>query len=317
MTTLAIATKDFITHCKIEKNLSVKTLKAYEIDLRQLNEFFVGKKYSTLLTDVSKIELREYLESIITLKPKSIKRKVATMKTLFNFLEFEDQISINPIRKMRIKIREEKKLPKALSIREVGDIFKVAYSGKLLYARNSYAHFESLRNIVIVELLFATGARVSEISNIKDENIDLESGEVLIHGKGNKERIVQICNKETLTALKQYRKLSLDKIKRAEGFFIVNRFNNKISEQSIRHMVKSFAQKANIQMNVTPHVFRHSFATLLLEQDVDIKYIQSFLGHSSITTTQVYTHVNREKQKEILSTKHPRKAFSSRKFTTK
>lgn len=315
MYTFLQATKEFLSHCKIEKNLSPKTIKAYQIDLRQVNEFLIKMNYSLMLNEVSKTELRDYLESITGLKPKSIKRKVATLKALFNYLEFEDRVLANPLRKMRIKIKEEKKLPRVLNIKEMGSLFKSAYSEKVINAKtDSYSHFESIRNIAVVELLFATGARVSEVANLKDSQINLASGEVSIKGKGNKERVVQICNKETLLILKRYRKLSLAKIHAAEGHFLINRFNQKISDQSIRHIVKNLSRKANIQMHVTPHVFRHSFATLLLEKDVDIKYIQSFLGHSSIMTTQLYTHVNREKQKQILQTKHPRKEFSSKRF---
>lgn len=311
MYTLLNATKEFLTHCKIEKNLSSKTLKAYEIDLKQLYQFLLEKKHSVELLEITKNQLREYLESISSLKPKSIKRKIATIKSMFNFLEFDDKILANPIRKMRIKIKEEKRLPKVLNIKEMESLFKSAYNEKTTQANvNSYSYFESLRNIAIVELLFATGARVSEVANLKDSQINLESGEVSIKGKGNKERIVQICNKDTLGILKQYRKLSLKKISVAQGYFLINRFNKKISDQSIRHIVKKLSNTANIQVHVTPHVFRHSFATLLLEKDVDIKYIQSFLGHSSIMTTQLYTHVNREKQKQILKNKHPRKEFS-------
>jgi integrase/recombinase XerD len=136
--------------------------------------------------------------------------------------------------------------------------------------------------------------------------INVESGEITIKGKGNKERIIQVCNEETIIILKQYRNSYLEKIRKSGGFFLVNRLGNMLSDQSIRNIVKSVSVKAEIQSNVTPHQFRHTFATLLLEKDVDIKYIQGLLGHSSILTTQIYTHVNREKQKQILSTKHPR-----------
>lgn len=312
MQTLTTVVREFLSHCKIEKNLSLKTIKAYQMDLEQVQRFFIENEYSLFLNNISKAELRHYLESISDLKPKSIKRKVATLKVLFNYLEFEDLVLANPLRKMRIKIREEKKLPRVLNISEMQILFKMAYSlSEDKEDKCSYSHFEAIRNIVILELLFATGARVSEIANLKDSQIDLEYGEVRIKGKGNKERIVQICNKETLLILRRYRNLSLEKINAAGGYFLVNRFNKRTSDQSIRHMVKNLALKANIQVHVTPHVFRHSFATLLLEKDVDIKYIQSLLGHSSIMTTQLYTHVNREKQKQILQSKHPRREFPS------
>jgi integrase/recombinase XerD len=312
MSTLPIVTKAFMNHCLFEKNLSSKTIKAYRIDLRQLLEFLVKKEFSIEIITITKIELREYLESISMLKPKSIKRKIATIKALFNFLEFEDIVPMNPLRKMRIRIREPRLLPKTLNLTQVGSVFKSLYSiSKEHMEEKSYKYFESIRNIVVIELLFATGARVSEIANLRDEQIDVNSGDITIKGKGDKERIIQICNQETIEILRKYRRVWLNKITESGGYFLVNRLNCKLSDQSIRTIVKLICKKACIPTNVTPHAFRHTVATLLLEREVDIKYIQAILGHSSIVTTQIYTHVNREKQKQILRNKHPRKEFST------
>ena len=311
MCSFQIATNEFINHCKFEKNLSSKTIKAYQTDLRQFQKFLEEKEYDSEIDKITKTELRNYLEVISSLKPKSIKRKIATIKAMFNYLEFDDLVVINPLRKMRIKIREPKQLPRALNIHEVGDIFKSVYKANITTEIDGgYPYFTEIRNIAVIELLFATGCRVSEISNLKDNQIDLNSGQVVIKGKGDKERIIQICNRETIALLKKYRKISFSRIKNAGNYFLVNRFNNKLSDQSIRTIVNTLSKSAKIQSHVTPHVFRHSFATLLLEKDVDIKYIQSMLGHSSIMTTQIYTHVNKEKQKQILKAKHPRKDFS-------
>lgn len=311
MSTIQNDVKEFINHCKYEKNLSEKTIKAYSIDIRQFVEFLIEKNYSLEIEKITKTEIREYLEVISCLKPKSIKRKIATMKAMFNFLEFEDKILINPFRKMRIKIQEPKRLPKVMEIRDVNAIFKSAYSKNTSNKdTTTYSYLESLRNIAVIELLFATGARVSEIANLKKTDLDFYSGTVSIKGKGDKERNIQICNKETIKILKEYYKLFKTKIKNAGDYFLVNRLGSKLSDQSIRGIVKELSKKAKIQKHITPHVFRHTLATLLLEKDVDIKYIQSILGHSSIMTTQIYTHVNRKKQRQILTTKHPRKDFS-------
>jgi integrase/recombinase XerD len=310
MENIEIATLDFLSHCRYEKNLSQKTLKSYSIDLKQLMLFLKTKLYSCIITDIDKSILREYLQSISSSKPKTIKRKIATIKALFNFLEYEDKIAINPFRKMKIQIREPKNLPTVMNISEVEKIIKLTYQIKIDEKKtDSYTYAESVRNIAVIELLFATGVRVSELSNLKEELIDLSSGQIKVRGKGNKERIIQVCNKESLRALKIYHRLFLDKIKDCDGYFFVNRFNNRLSEQSIRFLVKKCARAAGLDRKITPHVFRHSFATLLLEEDVDIKYIQHLLGHSSIMTTQIYTHVNGEKQKKILSKQHPRKNF--------
>ena len=305
------ASKEFLSHCQFEKNLSEKTLKAYRTDLAQLLTFMKSRSFDTTITAISKTELKEYLISIGSLKPKSVKRKIATVKALFNYLEFEDILAINPFRKMRINIKEPKRLPLVMDIREITRIFKTAYSYKKMETSpETYSYFRVLRDIVILELLFSTGARVSEIAGLTKNNINLDSGSVTIRGKGDKERVIQICNRETIDLLKQYYKLYKKSIEKGGNYFLINRLGHKLSDQSIRTIIKKIAGNAGINRHITPHMFRHSFATLLLEKDVDIKYIQSLLGHSSIMTTQIYTHVNRAKQKQILRTKHPRKDFN-------
>lgn len=311
MNTIITAVEEFLRHCKFDKNLNFKTIKHYRIDLMQLISFLTENNYSLEITNVSKNELRKFIEDISTLKPKSIKRKVATIKAMFNYLEYEDIIISNPFRKMRIQIKEPKKLPQVMNLEEITEIFKQVYKQfQAVKITNSYSYFETLRNLVLVELLFATGARVSEIAYLKKENINILTGTVIIMGKGSRERFIQICNDETLKILKDYYEVFYSKINSSGGYFLINRQGGKLSDQSIRTIVKNLAKNACIQKHITPHVFRHTFATLLLEKDVDIKYIQSLLGHSSIMTTQIYTQVNHEKQKQILNTKHPRKDFS-------
>lgn len=310
METIQNAVKEFLNHCKFEKNLSGKTLKAYETDLRQLFKFLQDKQYSLVLSEVTKTQLREHLGSISSLKPKSIKRKIATIRAMFNFLEFEEKIEINPVRKMRIKIKEPRQLPKALDITEIKEIFDCVYKQeKTISDKETYAYSESLRNIVVVELLFATGARVSEISYLKPEQMNLTLGGVVIKGKGDKERHIELCNPETLRILTEYESHFESRIQKS-GYFLTNRFGNRLSDQSIRNLIKNLSEDAGLQKRVTPHTFRHTVATLLLEKDVDLRYIQMLLGHGSIVTTQIYTQVNRAKQREILSTKHPRMTFS-------
>ena len=134
----------------------------------------------------------------------------------------------------------------------------------------------------------------------------MENGEVRIIGKGNKERIIQLCQPDILKALRQWMELKTDAHNPQAPFF-TNRLHRGLSTQSVRQMVRLIISATNIEKHVTPHTFRHTFATLLLEEDVDVRYIQSLLGHSSIATTQIYTHVNPSKQRQILQTKHPRR----------
>jgi integrase/recombinase XerD len=302
------AITEFFNHCRYEKNLSAKTLKFYEIDLLQFSTFLELQGFPPVVKEIDKTHLKAYLKEISGWKPKTIKRKIATLKSLFNYLEFEDHIMANPLRKLRIKIKEPALLPKALTAGESNDLLKKVYASML--NKENYAYLEALRNTVVIELLFATGARVSEIADLRREALDLQAGTVTIHGKGGKERMIQLCNSETIHTLRTYCQLFADKINANGGYLLLNRLNNKLSDQSIRILVNSLATHANISKKVTPHVLRHTFATLLLENDVDIKYIQSLLGHSSIMTTQIYTQVNLEKQKRILAEKHPRMNFA-------
>ena len=306
MKTIQTEIQAFLNHCKFEKNLSPKTIKAYTTDLEQLTRFLLTNEHSFEVISISKTEIRGFLESLSSFKPKTIKRKVATLKAIFNYLEFEDKIVINPVRKMRIKIKEAKVLPKVISTVDIHSLFRVAHKSSTILPQKR-DNYDAIRNLLVIELLFATGARVSEIASLKIDNVNVNSGEIILRGKGNKERCIQICNKEVLSLLKIYTATFKFKIDRSGGYLLTNRFGNGLSDQSIRTIVKSLRIQAGINKLITPHMFRHTVATLLLENDVDIKYIQSILGHSSINTTQIYTHVNSIKQRQILESKHPRK----------
>lgn len=302
---------DFLTHCRYEKNLSEKTIKAYYIDLSQFEYFLKESELTTKLESVDKSIIKKYLQILSIHKPKTIKRKVAAIKTMFNFFEYDDVIIVNPFRKIKISIKESILLPKVMNLKEVENILRISYRERnKIQNKQTYTYLSSIRSIAIIELLFATGIRVSELCNIRTNDIDLESGLLIVKGKGNKERIIQICHKASLEPLRSYYGLFSEKIV-SSGYFLINRFNSKLSEQSVRNLIKKYAKLAKIGRSITPHTFRHTFATLLLEEDVDIKYIQQMLGHSSILTTQIYTHVNIDKQKRILIAKHPRKYIDS------
>ncbi|MCK6641871.1 MAG: tyrosine-type recombinase/integrase [Bacteroidia bacterium] len=306
MKTIREATKAFLFHCQYEKKLSSKTLKAYSTDVAQFMQFVGHRKLSQPVTTIDKQVLKNLLEHLDGMKPKTLKRKVATIKAMFNFLEFEDEIQINPFRKLKIKIKEPKMLPSVMSLSEVQNILNVASTATRKFKdKSSYEYFERLRHLAVLETLFATGTRVSELCFLQATDVDLETGHVKIMGKGSRQRIIQICHPETLSILTSYRKIVRQRFGETSYFFI-NRLGQRLSDQSVRFMVERYSLKAGISKKVTPHTFRHSFATLLLEQNVDIKYIQTFLGHSSISTTQIYTHVNSVKQREILARNHPR-----------
>ena len=178
------------------------------------------------------------------------------------------------------------------------------YTEKLA-ASTTYQSNTILRDIAVVELLFATGVRISELCTLTTQQVDLSSYKILIWGKGAKERMIQVGNTDVRKALLEYYNTFKSDIE-SSGWFFVNRLHQRFSEQSARDMIVKYLNKALIDLHITPHMFRHSFATLLLEADVDIRYIQKMLGHSSIKTTEIYTNVSMTKQNDILTTKHPR-----------
>ena len=302
--------KDFKFHCEYEKNLSTKTLQAYKIDLEQFLNF---KDYKNIdINNFDKYKIKDYIQNLYIqeFKAKTIKRKIAVLKALFSYLEFEEIILVSPFRKMRVAIKEPKNLPKTIQLREIKKVLKYLYRQKEQFEdKNIYSYKALVRDIGIVEILFTTGIRVSEVCNIKRENINLQTGIIIIQGKGNKERVIQICDSEVKKTLKEYINLFANQLKENE-YFLINRLGNQISEQSVRLMIKKYQKESGVQKHITPHMFRHSFATLLLEEGVDIRYIQHMLGHSSISTTQIYTQVNLKQQKKILNNKHPRRTFN-------
>lgn len=302
--------KNFKFHCKFEKNLSNKTMEAYSIDLNQFEQF---KEYKSLdINEFDKHKLKDYVQSLYELdfKAKTIKRKIAVLKAFFTYLEFDEIILVSPFRKMRISIKEPTTLPQTIELKEIVKILKFLYKIKESFNdKNLYSYKAIVRDIAVIEILFSTGMRVSELCNIKLNNINLQAGIIKIKGKGDKERIIQICDNEAKKVLKEYFELFSEQIKKTK-YFLINRLNKQISEQSVRLMIKKYQKISGIDKHITPHMFRHSFATLLLEEGVDVRYIQHMLGHSSISTTQIYTKVNMKQQKKILNSKHPRKGLS-------
>ena len=294
-------TKNYLEFCKYQKNLNDKTLKAYKIDLQQFTSFMKETD-----GDINKTNLSNYITYLHkTYKPKTIKRKVACLKAFCNYLEYDEIIEKNPFLKMKIKFQEPFLLPKTIPLITIQAILSTAYQ-KLCQNNNTAFYFKTvLRDIAVLELLFATGIRVSELCSLTINDVNLSEEYIKIYGKGSKERIVQIGNNEVLLALKDY-KNTLPLPKSNSEFFFINQLNKRLSEQSVRYMINKYVDLAGISIHITPHMFRHSFATLLLEEDVDIRYIQQLLGHSSIVTTQIYTHVTSNKQKSILTSKHPR-----------
>ncbi len=298
--TIAEAIESFLWHCRFERGLDDKTIKAYQVDLFQFARA-VGKNCS--LAEINKWDIKQYLQSISHFRHKTIKRKVASLRAMLNYFECEEESYINPMRKMQIRIREDMRLPVVMNINELSEILRMVRRPVEKYT--AYSAIAAVRNVAVIELLFATGMRVSELCNLRNEDVDTAQGTVRIIGKGNKERVVYVCQADTVSALIQWINARADN--NAGHPFFTNRLKNALSPQSVRHLVRQLVRQAGLKKHITPHTFRHTLATLLLEEDVDIRYIQSILGHSSISTTQIYTHVSLSKQRQIFQIKHPRR----------
>lgn len=287
----------YLEYCEYRKELDKKTLKAYRIDLRQYFEYVNADE-----PDKEKIE--EYVTYLHkSYKQKTVKRKIASMKAFYNYLEESEIIAESPFRKIKVKFKETVTLPRIIPREEIEKLLNHMY--QCLNENDKVSHKHMLRDVAVIEVFFATGARVYEISNIREDSINLNTGLIKLFGKGGKERYVQISNTSILEVLRKYYDENEQAIKKS-GYFFVNNRESRYTEQSIRLMLKKYTKQAGIERNITPHMFRHSFATYLIEEGVDVSCVQQILGHSSIKTTQIYIHIAAKKQAEILKELHPR-----------
>lgn len=291
----------YLEYCEYRKELDKKTLKAYRIDLRQYIECI-----ST--DDPNKEEIEEYITQLHKIyKQKTVKRKIASVKAFYNYLEEMEFIEESPFRKIKVKFKETKTLPRIIPREYIEQLLNYMYKCLNECKKPSFKYI--VRDVAIIEVLFATGARVYEVSNIRADSINLNTGLIRFMGKGGRERYVQIGNASILKILKQYYVGNEQAIK-TSGYFFVNNRGNRYTEQSIRLMLKKYTKQVGIDQNITPHMFRHSFATYLIEDGVDVSCVQQILGHSSIKTTQIYIHIAAKKQAEILKEMHPRNSMN-------
>lgn len=304
MNNLQTLIKNYLQYCSTQKRLDEKTLKAYRIDLRQFSEGTSSQE----VTEITSEKLEEYIAKLHKqYKPKTVKRKIASLKAFFHYLEYREIIDRNPFNKIQVRFREPVILPKTIPLHTVETFLTTIYKQRS-DAKTNYQKRNALRDAAIAELLFATGMRISELCTLKSDDVNLFDGTILIYGKGDKERRIQIGNDDVIRILEEYKNDYNSEIKRCKHFF-ANQSGKALSDQSVRRMINKYSSLAGIDLHITPHMFRHTFATSLLEADVDIRYIQEMLGHSSINVTEIYTHVAIAKQRDILTTKHPRKDF--------
>ncbi len=291
---------EFKNFLKLEKSLSENSISAYVNDINKLVSFLKIKNKQTIhYSEVNYILLQDFSKYLFDLGISTYTqaRTLSGIKSFFGYLILEDKIKINPTELIESpKVR--KKLPDTLNIEEIE---------KILESINLNS-FEGSRNRAIIETLYSCGLRVSELINITYQNLFLDIGFIKVIGKGSKERLVPIGS----SAIKYIQSYDNDfrkiiKVKPGnEGFLFLNRRGSKISRNMIFIFIKNISEKINLKQNISPHTFRHSFATHMIERGADLRAVQEMLGHESITTTEIYTHLNKEYLREVVSKFHPR-----------
>lgn len=290
--------EDFLNYIAVERGLSRNTVLSYGIDIRKFIEYLETRKG---ITDIKRIQRQEISTYLLGLKDSgissnSITRALVAVKMFFRFLVGEKYLKDDVTAALESP-KLIRPLPEVLGLSEVEKIIAAPDTKK----------WTGIRDKAVLELMYATGMRVSEIVNLRNGDIDFELGIVKCRGKGGKERIVPVGKKAQAAIERYVEKVrpGLDK-KKTDPHVFLTRFGRKVSRQTFWKMVKLYARRARIKKGITPHTLRHSFATHLLERGADLRVVQEMLGHTDISTTQIYTHINKERLKAIHRQFHPR-----------
>ncbi len=278
----------FFTYLEVEKNYSSHTILNYRVDLDEFSKFLGNIS----VKEVAYPDLRRFLAQLKgrNLKPRSLSRKLSSLRSFFKFLQREKVIQSNPA-KLLVTPKLDKPLPHFMSEEESVQLIEAPKSGK----------FNSLRDKAIFEVLYSTGIRVSELVGLNQDDVDFIGNIIKVMGKGKKERIIPIGN-QALNVLKEY----LDSRKVDNKFIFVNKGGTRLSDRSVRNIINKYILEQAMAQHVTPHMFRHSFATHLLNHGADLRSVQELLGHVNLSTTQIYTHLTTDKLKKVYDQAHPR-----------
>ena len=291
------AISDFKDYLKIERGLSINSIMSYEHDLIKLTKFLdVNKKIKPLQLD-SEI-IKEFIKHLSKdVSPSSQSRIISGIRSFYEYLLFEKLIKSNPLAEIE-QPKTQRKLPDTLSIEEINLMVS-----KIEKNKNEY-----YRNIAIIETIYGCGLRVSELIHLKLSDLHLDEDFLKVTGKGNKQRLVpisQINKKCIMNYLKKSRSKNKINPTQTDTLFL-NRRGKGLTRAMIFTIVKNLTKLAGIKKNISPHTFRHSFATHLLENGADLKTIQQILGHESITTTEIYTHLDNKALVNVMKRFHPR-----------
>jgi len=287
----------FLSYLSVERGLARNTIVSYRQDLDDYMDFLDKQAIDAL----SKTNKNHIINFMLAQKDKgiaanSIARRLAAIKVFYRFLSRERILSIDPT-SLIDSPKLWKKIPEALSMNEVD----------ALLAQPDIRDRQGVRDRAILEALYATGMRVSEAAGLKLDNLNLDIGFLRCIGKGNKERVVPL-GKKAIASIKKYMEISRPRLlkNRQSDFLFLNRSGGSLSRQSIWKLIKRYARQARIKKSIRPHTLRHSFATHLLERGADLRSVQEMLGHANISTTQIYTHINKDRLKSIHKMFHPR-----------
>ena len=292
-----------ITHyqnyLKIERGLSKNSISNYTFDINKLVKWMVLNNIKTSPINIEKETLQEFIYTIAKeLNPRSQGRIISGLKGFFNYLVFEEYRATNPLDLIESP-KIGRKLPDTLSIEEIDSIISIIDLSKP----------QGERNRAIIEMLYGCGLRVSELISLKISDLFFDEGFIKVTGKGNKQRFVPIGSL-TIKFIDIYRnEIRVHQVIKpnAQDTLFLNRRGNELTRSMIFHIVKELTEKAGIQKNISPHTFRHSFATHLLENGADLRAIQQMLGHESITSTEIYTHLDKSHLSQIINNFHPRR----------
>jgi len=289
----------FISHLKDERNLSPHTCENYKRDLLGLLDFL--RRKGSLFLNPKRIDhgiARLYLRHLEKrrLARRSIARKIASSRSFFKYLLREGIVKTNPF-ELLLTPKLEKRLPNFLYPDEI----------KTLIESVATKNAAGIRDKAVLEVLYASGMRVSEVIKLTLADLDSAAGEVKVVGKGSKERIV-LLGSHAISALRRYLSEVRPKLlkKRKNQTLFLSKFGLKLTTRSIERMIRKYAKKCSITKKITPHVIRHTFATHLLSGGADLRMVQELMGHSSLSTTQIYTHITKERLKSVYDNTHPR-----------
>jgi integrase/recombinase XerD len=292
--------KSFQSYLKIERGLSKNTVANYTFDLERLSKFLLENGISISPEKISEETIQQFIYAVSKeVNARSQARIISGLKSFFSYLIFEDYRADNPMELIEAP-RLGRKLPDTLSIDDIDN----------LIAAIDLSTPEGERNRAILETLYGCGLRVSEIITLKISDLFFDEGFIKITGKGNKQRFVPIAN-STQKYIELYRNTIRNHLDIKKGFedtLFLNRRGKQLTRAMIFTIIKTLAIKINLQKNISPHTLRHSFATHLLENGADLRSIQMMLGHESITTTEIYVHLDRKHLTQIINSFHPRKA---------